>query len=189
MFHSIGLLEFMQREETTDERINLEFLSILDFKLQNKWINGMRYYYGTLIFCLFNQNHNLSVEELGNILRFPIYGPRDVPSEFNVKNFWVDITGGHFYTVVGEKASTIQNHFFLYAQKVLAYTLFGWGDSTDVSIQREIFFLYCMINNDVVNVASFMANYLRRVSRATAEDILVGGLITQIVEHLWLEFN
>lgn len=33
MFHSIGLLDFMQREKPTYERTTLEFLSTLDFKL------------------------------------------------------------------------------------------------------------------------------------------------------------
>lgn len=72
----------------------------------------MRYYYGTLKFRVFNQNHELSVEELRHILRFPIYGPGDVPNSFNVKNIWNDIVCDHFYTTDGEKASTIQNPYF-----------------------------------------------------------------------------
>lgn len=56
MFDSIGFLDFMQREAPNYERITLEFLSTLDFKLQNKCINGTRYYYGTLKFRIFNQN-------------------------------------------------------------------------------------------------------------------------------------
>lgn len=48
MFHCIGLLEFMQREAPTYERITLEFLSTLYFKLLKKWVDGVMYYYGTL---------------------------------------------------------------------------------------------------------------------------------------------
>lgn len=53
MFHSNGLLEFMQNEAPTFERITLEFLSTFDFKLKRKYINGTRYYYGTIKFRLF----------------------------------------------------------------------------------------------------------------------------------------
>lgn len=65
MFHVIGLLEFMHFEAPTFERITLEFLSTLDFQLQRKWLGNVRYYFGTLKFCLFNENHELVVEELG----------------------------------------------------------------------------------------------------------------------------
>lgn len=46
-----------------------------------------------------------------------------------------------------------------------------------------------MINNDVVNVTAFATNYLGKVARASTKGILVGGLITQISEHLRFEFN
>lgn len=64
IFHLIGLLEFMQKEAPIFECITLEFLSTLDSKLQRKYIDGTRYYYGTLKFWLFNQDHELNVEEL-----------------------------------------------------------------------------------------------------------------------------
>lgn len=66
-------------------------------------------------------------------LIFSIYGPRDIPNNFPIKNFWVEITGDRFYTTVGAKASTIQNLCFWYAQNALAYILFGQGDSNDVA--------------------------------------------------------
>lgn len=149
-----------------------------------KWIDGTRYYYGTLIFCLFNQNFELSVEDLGHILIFPIYGPEDVPNEFLIKNFWGEITGSHFYTASRAKASIIKNPCFGYAKKALAYTLFGQEDSTNVATQRELFFMYCK-----VHIITFAANYLGKVARVATGGISVGDLITQIIEHLVLEFN
>lgn len=142
MFHMIGLLEFMHFEAPTFERITLEFLSTLDFQLQRKWLGNARYYFGTLKFRLFNENHELSLEELGNILKLPIYGPKDVPDEFPVKHFWYEITSSPRYGYATSKASMIQNPCFWYAPKGLAYTLFGQGDSTGVATQRELFF--CM---------------------------------------------
>lgn len=91
MFHSVSLLDLMQKEEPRFERITIECFRTLYLKLQNKCIDGTRYYYGTLKFRLFNQNHNLSMEELGRILQFPIYGSGDVPKEFDATSFWCSI--------------------------------------------------------------------------------------------------
>lgn len=88
MFHVIGLLEFMNLEAPTCERITLEFLSTLDFQLHRKWLGNVRYYFGTLKFHLFIEYHKLTIEELGNILKLPIYGPSDVLDDFPVKHFW-----------------------------------------------------------------------------------------------------
>lgn len=41
----------------------------------------------------------------------------------------------------------------------------------------------------MVNVDVFTTNYLGREARVDTGGISVGGLITQIVEHLELEFN
>lgn len=60
MFHSIRLLDFMHRETPAYEHITLKFFSTLEFKLLKKWIDGMRYYYGTL---MFNANYELSMED------------------------------------------------------------------------------------------------------------------------------
>lgn len=74
-FNNIGFLHFMQRDVPTNERITLEFLSTLTFKLEKTWVEGVIYYYGTLKFWLFNQDIMLSVEDLGEILRLPVFGP------------------------------------------------------------------------------------------------------------------
>lgn len=79
MFHVIGLLEFMHFEASTFERITLEFLSTLDFQLQRKWLGNLRYYFGTLKFRLFNEHHELTIDELRNILKLPIYRPGVTP--------------------------------------------------------------------------------------------------------------
>ena len=68
MFHVLGMLEFMSLEVPTYERITLEFLSTLEFQLEKRWIDTTRYYLGTLRFRLFNNYHELSVEELAGIL-------------------------------------------------------------------------------------------------------------------------
>jgi hypothetical protein len=161
----------------------LEFLSTIDFKLKNRWNRTEKEYYGTLHFRLFNTDMELTVEELGRILKLPIVGPGAVPDTFVPTEFWTAITSNNKYVSKGAKASGIHNPCFRYAQKALAYTIFGRGDSTGVATQRELFFLYSMASQAPINVAAFAADYLGRVGRATSGDISVGGMITQIADH------
>jgi hypothetical protein len=105
----------------------------LEFQLEKRWIDPPRYYFGTLHFRLFNNYHELSVEELAAILRLPLNGPGAVPDGFSPKDFWIAITGRTDYSSKGAKASGIQNPRFRYTQKGLAYTLFERGDNTGVA--------------------------------------------------------
>jgi len=98
MFHVLGMLEFMSLETPTYERITLEFLGTLEFQLEMRWVNTTRYYFGTLRFRLFNNYHELSVEELAAILRLPLNEPGAVPDGFSPKDFWIAITGRTDYS-------------------------------------------------------------------------------------------
>lgn len=53
----------------------------------------------------------------------------------------------------------------------------------------NFFSLHSMVNNELLNAATFAANYLGRVTRFTSNYISMGGMITLITEHLCLEFN
>lgn len=75
MFHNIGMLEFIQFEAPTFARITLEFLSTVEFKMRRRWTGSEMEFYGQLTFRLFDEDHELSVEELGGILRLPVSGP------------------------------------------------------------------------------------------------------------------
>src|SRR3954463_12863071 len=77
------------------------------------------------------------------------------------------------------KASWIQNPCFRFAQKGLAFTLFGRGDSTGVATKRELYLLYAIVNKEPVNVAAFVADHLGTMGRASSSSISVGGMITQ----------
>ncbi|KAI5387188.1 hypothetical protein KIW84_073364 [Lathyrus oleraceus] len=178
MFHTLGMLEFMQLEAITFARITLEFLSTIEFKLKNRWNGTKKEYYGTLQFRLFNTDMDLSVDKSGSILKLPIVGPGTVPDTFVQAEFWTAMTGNTKYVSKGEKSSGIHNPCFRYAQKALAYTMFGCGDSTGVATQRELFFLYSMASQTPINVATFAADYLGRVGRTTSGDISVSDMIT-----------
>lgn len=62
----------MELEAPTFARITLELLSTIEFKLKNRWNGSEKEYYGTLRFRLFNTNLELSVDELGSILKLPL---------------------------------------------------------------------------------------------------------------------
>lgn len=178
MFHILGMLEFMSLEAPTYKRITLKYFSTLEFQLEKRWIDTTTYYFGSLRFRLFNNYHELSMEKLAGILRLPLYGPGAVLDGLSPKDLWIAITWRTNYTSKGDKASDIQNPHFRYAHKGLAYTLFGRGDSMGVATQRELFFMYSMLQNKAINVVAFAADYLGRVGRVDSGGILVGGMIT-----------
>lgn len=178
MFHVLGMLEFVHCKAPTFECITLEFFITIEFKLKNEWTGTTMYYGGTMHFRLYNVDHELTVEKLGDIFRLPLYGLGVVPDSFDAKTFWLAITGRTDYVAKGAKASGIQNPYFRYTQKVLAFTLFDRGDSTRVATQRELFFLFAMANRVVVSVAAFVDDYLGRVGRAAQGGISIGGIIT-----------
>lgn len=136
-----------------------------------------------MTFRLYNVDHELTVEQLSEILRLPLYGPRAVPDSFDAKTFWLAITRRSNYVAKGPKASGIHNPCFRYAQKVMAFTLFGRGDNTGVVTQRELFFLFSMANRVAMSVAPFVADFLGRVGRATQRRISLWDIITQIAHH------
>lgn len=133
---------------------------------------------------MFDIDHELSLDEFGKALNLPSVGAGRAPDTFNPEPFWKVITGKESYYTKGTKASSIQNPCFRYAQKAFAYTLFGRGDNPGVVSIRELYFLYCMSEHKQFNVAAFMEDHLRKVSRAKAETIYVGGIITAFVDGL-----
>lgn len=141
------------------------------------------YYRGTMNFRLYNVDHELRVEQLGEILRLPLYGPEAVPDSFDAKTFWLTITRRSDYVTKGAKASSIHKSCFRHALKVLAFTLFSRGDSTSVATQRELLFLFAMANRVVVSIAAFTSDYPSRVGRTTQGGISIGRIITQTAHH------
>lgn len=75
MFHVLRMLEFIHCEAPTFKRITLEFLSTIEFKLKKGWTGTTMYFGGTMSFRLYNVDHELTVEQLGEILRLPPLWP------------------------------------------------------------------------------------------------------------------
>lgn len=68
MFNSLGLLEFMHHKAPTYERITLEFLSTVTFKLDKRWRGSTYEIFGNMTFHLYNDDYEMTVEELGQCL-------------------------------------------------------------------------------------------------------------------------
>lgn len=68
MFHVLGMLEFVQCEAPTYERITLELFSTIEFKLKKGWTGTTMCYGDTMHFRLYNVDHELTVEQLGYYL-------------------------------------------------------------------------------------------------------------------------
>lgn len=182
MFHNLGIFEFMHADVPTYERITLEFLSTVKFKLEKNWTGHVYEYFGTMSFRLYNEDYSMSVIQLGQCLRLPLVGSGAVPNDFSAGSFWSSITGLPQYEPRSAKASWIQNPCFRYAQKGLAFTLFGRGDSTGVAAKRELYLMHAMVNEEPVNVAAFAADHLGTMGRSSSGAISVGGMITQIAD-------
>ena len=60
-------------------------------------------------FRLYNVDHELTVEQLGEILHLPLYGLGAAPDSFNAKKNWLAVMGRTDYVVNGAKASGIHN--------------------------------------------------------------------------------
>ena len=105
MFHSLGMLEFMHYEAPTHERITLEFLRTLDFKLERRWAGTVKEYYGNMKFRLYNVDYETSIKDLAQCLHLPRVGHGVVPDTFAAGDFWTAITGHPGYIPKGAKAS------------------------------------------------------------------------------------
>ena len=75
------------------------------------------------------------------------------PPEFNMSQFWFEITKGdrisHGNTMV---SGLIDSHSYLLMHKFITHTIFGKNDSTKV-MPNELFLMWCMSTNRRVNSA------------------------------------
>lgn len=92
------------------------------------------------------------------------------------------------YDSARAKTTFIHNPYFRYFQKCLAPTIVGRCESTSVTRKIEQFFVPSMLNGEVVNSMSFLATHHNNVFRIDTGNIVVGGLIYDVVEYLGFEF-
>ena len=78
-------------------------------------------------------------------------------------------------------SETIHNPTLRYFHKILAHTLFGKAENITTVSRVEIFIMFCTLKNLPINGATFILANFHRLARAVQEPILIGGLVTMIV--------
>ncbi|GAB2296237.1 hypothetical protein Dimus_038411 [Dionaea muscipula] len=96
---------------------------------------------------------------------------------------WTRLTGLHQYSPKTSKSSLIRNPCFRYAQRVMAHTIFGRGDSVGVPRRAELFLLWAMFSGHRVDSAAFLARQLASVATKKSGDIAIGGFVTALAAH------
>lgn len=70
----------------------------------------------------------------------------------------------------------------------MEHTMFARGDNIRSATLGELYLLHAMVNGYYVNVVVVLAKQVSRVANSPIEDIVIGGLVTPIVEHVGVPF-
>ena len=98
-------------------------------------------------------------------------------------------------TLNHQRAKTIIHPTLRYIQRVLAFTIFGRGETASVIRADELFFLYCMLRRNeeemhfMPHLGHFMARHFSYVAKQSQPNgwISCGGVITKLAKDLDLE--
>lgn len=85
-------------------------------------------------------------------------------------------------------SANIHNPTIHYFHKILAHTLFRREETITFVSRDELFILFCASRSRQVNAVTFMLTNLNRITDDTHEPIIVGGLITMIVDAISLRY-
>lgn len=83
-------------------------------------------------------------------------------------------------------SESIHNPAIRYFHKILAHTLFGKERNITIVSRDELFIMYCASQNRPVNRSTFMLANFERIIKTEHASILVGVLVTMIVNAIGL---
>lgn len=180
----------MRKRYNQYRRLTLEFLSSLYYD-PNKGIGFSR---GLATFRLFGTKYHFNHREIVELLRFPS-GPDaytialdDAFVDLDLKFLWGTITGNYHPESHTMFSVNIHHPIIRYFVKILAHTLFGKEENINVVSRDELFILHCASQGRLVNVVAFMLANLDKIARETHDTIIIGGLVTMIVDALGLRY-
>lgn len=115
--------------------------------------------------------------------------PDDAFTNLDLNLFWGTITGNYHPELHTMFSANIHNPAIHYFHKIMAHTLFGKEENITAVSRDELFILYCAPQGIPVNIDAFMLANLDRIAREThGTIIIIGGLVTMIVDALGLRY-
>jgi len=175
--------QFVAMQHPAHRRITLEFLSSVRVEI----LQGRDCTDGLIEFRLYDRDYTMNLAEFNSIYGFRPGGERRLPNEFNETEFWHAITDGSgSYQASSAKASNIYNPCLRYLHRFMTQSIFARGDSTGNIRQSELCFLWAMLNQYHLDFGSFLARHFEKVGKADKGNIVLGGLITPIAQHVGL---
>jgi len=189
LLDTLGLVQLL-RLMRGFENFTYEFLSSLAFTKDRSKSDNPDH---RVSFWLLNVDYEMSLEKFCLEMVFTnagyIHDSWDhslKPADYDPIAFWKSIIGLEQYNVRSNKASNIHNPVLRYLQRVIIFTI--WGRK-EVGATRtdEMFMLWEMLNNRLVNTCYYLLDYLVYVARKKADEkneLVVGGNITFIVRKM-----
>lgn len=114
--------------------------------------------------------------------------PDDAFTDLDLDYFWVNINGNYHPEPHTMFSENIHNPVIRYFHKILDHTLFGKEENITAISKDELLILYCASQGRPVNTTTFMLANLAKISRETHGPIIIGGLITMIVDVIGLRY-
>ncbi|KAK1432117.1 hypothetical protein QVD17_09008 [Tagetes erecta] len=113
-------------------------------------------------------------------------GLHDFRSDFEKAGFWEEVASGP-YAARTAKATKLRDPLHRFIHRVLVGTICLRGDSVGNVSTRDLFFLFCFIRRENINLGHCLANYLVTSSGKLPSSQICGGIyVTQMAESLGL---
>ncbi|KAL1535289.1 hypothetical protein AAHA92_31364 [Salvia divinorum] len=149
---------FQERHESL-RVITYDFLSTLKVYTMGRHVSSIE-------FCLRNEEYSLSIDEFNNIFHFAQtkVGIIEEPDEYDWDEFWRAITlprESERFFPARTKVNDIRNPVLRYMAKAMAYLLFARFEVGSVQTD-DLFFIWCMLRGQRVNMSHYIIKYLER---------------------------
>lgn len=154
--------------------------------------HGIGFNKGLITFRMFDIEYPYNHRELAELLGCP-NGPdaftitqEELLTDLELNYFWGSITGNNHPEPDLMHSENIHNPAIRYFHKILTHTLFGKEQNITSLSKYEFFIMYYASQARPVNVITFIIANLDCMAQANHGPILIGGLVTMIVNVIVL---
>ena len=175
MLNQCGLKKFVSLNEDTYVDLITEFYTTLDVNANNSQI---------LEFRLEGKQHQLTYGFMKRVFGFKKDGLCDPPSNFNLNEFWTELTDLHTpFQPKKAKAMFIKDMKYWLLHKVLACVIFHKSEFNRVSAQ-EMFLMWCIHNKKQVCWTYWIFNQLLSCAPRKDAPMTHGHVVTIVAKAL-----